>query len=94
MDFINRVIAVFGEWRKGSVFNLLITLQDGLMAVYWLYRLTENDPEYLKEYSKSLKKRVSKQPVSQNIKQSFVFVILLNFNVRGHVAGYLCQNFF
>jgi hypothetical protein len=26
MDFINRVIAVFGEWRKGSVFNVLITL--------------------------------------------------------------------
>ncbi len=25
MDFINRVIAVFGEWRKGSVFNGLIT---------------------------------------------------------------------
>jgi hypothetical protein len=33
MDFIYRVIAVFGEWRKGNVFNVLITLQDGLMAV-------------------------------------------------------------
>ena len=55
MDFINRVIAVFGEWRKGSVFNVLITLQDGLMAVYWLYRLTENEGEYWKRYSKSLK---------------------------------------
>jgi hypothetical protein len=33
MDFINRVIAVFGEWRKGNVFNVLITLRDGLMAV-------------------------------------------------------------
>ncbi len=26
MDFINRVIAVFGDWRKGSVFNRFITL--------------------------------------------------------------------
>lgn len=57
MDFINRVIAVFGEWRKGSVFNVLITSRDGLMAVYVLYRLTENDPELLKRYSKSLKIR-------------------------------------
>jgi hypothetical protein len=35
-----------------------------------------------------------KQLSNQNIKQSVVFAILLNFNVRGFVAGYLCQNFF
>jgi len=35
-----------------------------------------------------------KQLNNQNIKQSVVFTILLNFNVRGYVAGYLCQNFF
>jgi len=43
MDFINRVIAVFGEWRKGSVFNVLITLA-GRFNGY--LGLTENDPEY------------------------------------------------
>jgi hypothetical protein len=56
--------------------------------------LTANGPEYWKEYSKCLKKRPFKPLVVQNIKQPFVFMILLNFNVRGAVAGYLCQNFF
>ncbi len=59
MDFINRVIAVFGEWRKGSVFNVLITLDRCLMPschLAGLGDLTENGPEYWNEYSKTLKK--------------------------------------
>jgi hypothetical protein len=47
MDFIKRVIAVFGEWRKGSVFNVLITLARWFIG---LFRLTAKGPEYLKEY--------------------------------------------
>ena len=48
MDFINRVIAVFGEWRKGSVFNVLITLTNWFNGApkASLVGLTEKGPEY------------------------------------------------